>query len=106
MNFILDNWPSLLSLSGLATLIGSVIRFGPKAMRRFALMLDCEVDRLRWEEADKLRNRELVLLRQDVTNLQADLARVLARSVGSGAASAAAPDASAIPSPPTSKPPS
>lgn len=88
MNWLVDHWSAAVSIifggSGLATLV----RFGPRVLRRLALMLDCELDRVRWEEADKLRNREIALLRQDVTNLQNDIARLQARLVASGAASA------------------
>lgn len=51
------------------------------------MALDCETDRIRWEEADKLRNREISLLRRDVKNLQDDMERLVARSVDSGVVS-------------------
>ncbi len=103
MEWLIAHWTTMVTLlfggGGLATLA----KVGPRLIRRVALMLDCEVDRLRWEEADKLRNREIALLRQDVANLQGDIARLLARSVASGVASGAA-TANVPAPPPTSKP--
>ena len=93
MEWFIDVWPKILSLSAFAGMIGAFVRYGPKTLRRMALLLDCELDRLRWEEADKLRNREIHLLRVSVDHLQTDIDRLLAKtdrdsrrsSVGSGA---------------------
>lgn len=101
-SWFLENWSSLLSASGVLTAAGGLVKFGPRIGRRIVLMLDCEVDRVRWEEADRLRNRELKLLRQDVTNLQDDVGRLLARLAVSGAGSGTATAAEA--SMPTNKP--
>lgn len=90
MDWLVAHWPSILSLSGATAVLTTAVGFGPRAVRRLALMLDCEMDRVRWEEANKLRDGEIALLRRQVVNLQADVDRLLTRSVESGAASAGA----------------
>jgi hypothetical protein len=87
IDWLTGNWTMAVSWLSAGGALAAALRFAPKGLRRIALMLDCEVDRLRWEEADRLRNREIGLLRQDVANLQDDIARLLARSVASGATS-------------------
>jgi hypothetical protein len=79
--WIVDHW----SWAALGATLTALVRYGPRAFRRFALMLDCELDRARWEEADRLRNGEITLRRRDVANLQADIDRLLTRSGASGA---------------------
>jgi hypothetical protein len=115
MDWLIAHWTQLLTLlfggGGLATLV----KIGPKTLRRMVLILDCEADRLRWEESDKLRDHrdrlrdgEIILLRTTVENLQADIQRLQRHYAPSGVGSVTAPPDAATtddPSPATTTKP-
>lgn len=83
ITFLLDHGLTMLSLLFGGGAVGTLIKIGP----RLLATLDCEADRIRWQERDRLRDGEIGLLRRQVENLQADVTRLLERSVASGAVS-------------------
>lgn len=83
ITFFLDHWLTMLSLLTGGGTLGALLKIGP----RLLATLDCEADRIRWQERDRLRDGEITLLRRQVENLQADVTRLLERSVASGAVS-------------------
>jgi hypothetical protein len=81
------NWVTLISLPFGGGVVAGAIKLGPRAIRRVLIALDCETDRVRWQERDRLRDGEIALLRRQVEDLQTDVARLVTRSVASGAVS-------------------
>jgi hypothetical protein len=82
----LITWITLLVGGGIGGLEAKW-RFLTRATRFFLAMLDCQADRIRWEERDVIREREIKSLRIQVGVLQADVDRLVARSVASGVVS-------------------
>jgi hypothetical protein len=89
--WITTHWVMLISLPFGGGAVAGAIKLGPRIVRRLLTTLDCEADRVRWQERDRLRDGEVILLRRQVENLQADVTRLLERSVASGVVSDSAP---------------
>ena len=114
IEWLLDSWMrTALSLGSAGGALTAVFKLAPRTIRRLALMVDCEADRIRWEESDKLRDHrdllrdgEINLLRTTVVNLQNDILRLQQHFGISGAASVKDPtNVVEIQNQPTSKTP-
>ena len=88
------NWMTALSLGSVGGAVAAIFKFIPKILRRLALMVDCEADRIRWEESDKLRDHrdrlrdnEILLLRTSVENHQNYISQLFRQSGISGVGS-------------------
>jgi hypothetical protein len=107
MNWAADHLTEIIAVLSATGIAGGMARQRINPLRValgvltwFLDLLDCQIDRLRWEQTDKRRNRELESLRVEVDQLQDRIAAILAQQAASSpdsSRSSATPDAASAP---------